>query len=297
MKSIFLFLHFILLSAIMYSQDTINYQLPIDVKMDIQNSQRSLKTGYGIQIIGYDSDKSSWVVLFHEQKGLIKDYYFTRGQLNEYREHFVKVEKQKKQDTIDKERIRIETAKEEERIKRLPKENIYKYDALRGAVKEKYICISETGLYNDFKESYPFFMDLFANIDVETQVDFITELQNDSKLDVYVVEFNGKRYFTNSNSFKPKTEYDAEVKEKKERLKSLRAQLKKKYITLYGQNFGTLVAEKKVAIGMSKEMVVSSWGKPNDINRTITAKSTSEQWVFTNSYLYFENGVLTTIQD
>ncbi len=52
-------------------------------------------------------------------------------------------------------------------------------------------------------------------------------------------------------------------------------------------------------IGMTKEEVLqSSWGKPNDINKTITEYATSEQWVYDNSnYLYFEDGILTTIQN
>lgn len=54
----------------------------------------------------------------------------------------------------------------------------------------------------------------------------------------------------------------------------------------------------KVKIGMTKEEVLSRWGKPQDVNRTITEYSTMEQWVYPNyNYLYFENGILTTIQN
>jgi hypothetical protein len=53
-----------------------------------------------------------------------------------------------------------------------------------------------------------------------------------------------------------------------------------------------------VRIGMSKKQVLnSSWGEPSDINRTITKAGTREQWVYDGSYLYFDNGVLTAIQD
>ncbi len=56
-----------------------------------------------------------------------------------------------------------------------------------------------------------------------------------------------------------------------------------------------------VAIGMSKEDVLaSSWGRPDKINSTHTAFGTREQWVYRergSGYLYFENGVLTTIQN
>ena len=57
------------------------------------------------------------------------------------------------------------------------------------------------------------------------------------------------------------------------------------------------IMESKVFIGMTDKQVKKSWGTPNDINRTITSRVISEQWVYgANQYLYFENGILTTIQ-
>lgn len=54
-----------------------------------------------------------------------------------------------------------------------------------------------------------------------------------------------------------------------------------------------------VTIGMSKEQVLgSSWGKPQNVNRTINAYGEREQWVYGGrNYLYFENGTLTSIQN
>ena len=51
--------------------------------------------------------------------------------------------------------------------------------------------------------------------------------------------------------------------------------------------------------GMSPEDVLaSSWGKPQKINRTTRASGTHEQWVYsTGNYLYFDNDVLTAIQN
>lgn len=40
------------------------------------------------------------------------------------------------------------------------------------------------------------------------------------------------------------------------------------------------------------------WGKPERVNRTITGNTTREQWVYGNrNYLYFVDGVLTSIQN
>lgn len=63
-----------------------------------------------------------------------------------------------------------------------------------------------------------------------------------------------------------------------------------------------LAAEKKkqgVAVGMTKaDVLASSWGRPQSINTTTTAYSVREQWVYgSGNYLYFENGVLKTIQN
>lgn len=54
-----------------------------------------------------------------------------------------------------------------------------------------------------------------------------------------------------------------------------------------------------VRIGMTKQDVLdSSWGAPNDINKTTNEYGTSEQWCYNNyNYLYFEDGILTSIQN
>lgn len=58
-------------------------------------------------------------------------------------------------------------------------------------------------------------------------------------------------------------------------------------------------SQQGVRIGMTKEEVLmSNWGEPKDINKTTNAYGTSEQWVYrNNNYLYFEDGILVTIQN
>ena len=53
------------------------------------------------------------------------------------------------------------------------------------------------------------------------------------------------------------------------------------------------------SIGMTAEEVRNStWGKPEDINRTTTAYGVHEQWVYSNyRYIYFDNGIVTAIQE
>jgi hypothetical protein len=52
-----------------------------------------------------------------------------------------------------------------------------------------------------------------------------------------------------------------------------------------------------VSIGMSEAKVLAScWGKPRKKNITEGVGGRHEQWVYGNNYLYFEDGILTSIQ-
>lgn len=69
-------------------------------------------------------------------------------------------------------------------------------------------------------------------------------------------------------------------------------------IDKYGESIANLIIQHKVKIGMTKEMARESWGIPEDINKTTNQYGTFEQWVYGGgNYLYFDNGVLTTIQN
>ena len=54
-------------------------------------------------------------------------------------------------------------------------------------------------------------------------------------------------------------------------------------------------------IGMTKRMIFQAWGDPKDVNRTRTARGMREQWVYgsirNRRYIYFEDGIVTAIQD
>lgn len=53
-----------------------------------------------------------------------------------------------------------------------------------------------------------------------------------------------------------------------------------------------------VSIGMtSADVLASAWGKPESVNRTITAAGEREQWVYPGfNFIYITNGVVTAIQ-
>lgn len=63
------------------------------------------------------------------------------------------------------------------------------------------------------------------------------------------------------------------------------------------------IRDGKIRLGMDAQAVLLSWGAPDDTNTTTTQYGKHEQWVYEgyslsdNDYLYFEDGILTTIQN
>jgi hypothetical protein len=59
------------------------------------------------------------------------------------------------------------------------------------------------------------------------------------------------------------------------------------------------IKERKIRLGMTREQVILSWGKPNNIHRTVGSWGVHEQWIYEKQgkYLYFENDILTSWQD
>lgn len=109
-------------------------------------------------------------------------------------------------------------------------------------------------------------------------------LHNDKYGDVYTFENDFARVFKS--------------KEELLRVKQNEEQRRKLIIAKYGQRNGLLILEGKVRIGFSKAMCEEAWGKPQDINRSTGSWGVHEQWCYSDgSYLYFENGKLTSIQN
>ncbi len=58
-----------------------------------------------------------------------------------------------------------------------------------------------------------------------------------------------------------------------------------------------LIADRQIAIGMTKDQVRAAWGRPQSVNSTVYASGTHEQWVYgAGQYVYFEGDVMTTLQ-
>jgi hypothetical protein len=57
------------------------------------------------------------------------------------------------------------------------------------------------------------------------------------------------------------------------------------------------IANGEVVIGMTGEECVRAWGWPESVNTTDTARVLHSHWFYSGGqYVYFENGILTSIQ-
>lgn len=64
------------------------------------------------------------------------------------------------------------------------------------------------------------------------------------------------------------------------------------------KNVWDAIENGKVFIGMSADQATLSWGKPKEVNRTVTARGAEEQWVYGDSnFLYVNNGKVTAVQN
>jgi hypothetical protein len=60
----------------------------------------------------------------------------------------------------------------------------------------------------------------------------------------------------------------------------------------YGTNMASRLISGKIWKGMNSDMVKESWGMAEKINRIISGNIVKEEWIFRNTWLYFENNTL-----
>jgi outer membrane protein assembly factor BamE (lipoprotein component of BamABCDE complex) len=61
--------------------------------------------------------------------------------------------------------------------------------------------------------------------------------------------------------------------------------------------FAELIQKHRFAVGMTAQQVRESIGEPSKINRTVGHNYSSEHWIYGDTYLYLDNGVLRSFQD
>ena len=60
----------------------------------------------------------------------------------------------------------------------------------------------------------------------------------------------------------------------------------------YGSNMAARLLSGKIWKGMNSEMVKDSWGISEKINRIVSGNIIKEEWIYRNTWLYFENNSL-----
>lgn len=60
----------------------------------------------------------------------------------------------------------------------------------------------------------------------------------------------------------------------------------------YGSGMAARLNSGKIWKGMNSEMVKDSWGKAQKINRVINGNIIQEEWIYSSTWLYFENNTL-----
>ena len=123
------------------------------------------------------------------------------------------------------------------------------------------------------------------NIESQEQKGLGYVLTSDSTPECFVLlSKTGSNYFDN---------YDKFIEEQQ-----LKQKWEQRMIKTYGETNGQLIIQGEVKIGFTRIMCIESWGSPRDINTSSGSWGDYEQWVYGNgSYLYFENGKLTSIDN
>lgn len=97
---------------------------------------------------------------------------------------------------------------------------------------------------------------------------------------------------------KAKSESKAYFDQKKKENAQALSERKQKFIKKYGATNGEKIANRTIWIGMTEEMLLDSWGQPDDINSTVTRYSVRKQYVYgLGQYVYVENGVVNAWQN
>lgn len=58
----------------------------------------------------------------------------------------------------------------------------------------------------------------------------------------------------------------------------------------------TSISRQQISLGMTKEQVTLAIGSPDNVNTTTTVNGSREQWVYGYDYIYFEDGILASVQ-
>jgi hypothetical protein len=199
-------------------------------------------------------------------------------------------------DSLEKRRIVFNSSKEEGYIRRLT--NTRMITKLIGTISEqtwylKRASEKEIDLWNKTVEAT-----LIARIDREKRVK--EEVEKREKEEIERLEKEEKRIKAEEKRIKEERQAQIRAQQEKQE-REIRAQQGEYEIEIklskYEPRVRELIRQRRINLGFTKEQVELSWGEPERINRTVGRWGVHEQWVYGHTYVYFEDGILTSWQD
>ncbi len=128
--------------------------------------------------------------------------------------------------------------------------------------------------------------------------DYISMKSNLDRLHQYHPE--APEYAIANGIYQQAVKEQAEAKKKAEAARRAKMKPIERIMEKYNcsQEIAEVIHKGCVRIGMTDEQCRAAWGRPRDINRSIGSYGVHEQWCYSSgSYLYMENGILTSIQN
>tara|TARA_B100000787_G_C16087165_1_gene247201 strand:+ start:159 stop:665 length:507 start_codon:yes stop_codon:yes gene_type:complete len=137
------------------------------------------------------------------------------------------------------------------------------------------------------------------NIDLRKEASLFSESKNQKILkgsEVTVLDFKNNYWLIKKDTIEGWSPLDFIYKTDKmyDIIKKYKTNLN---IKKFGLKDGRKVNLHSVWIGMSKEMLLASYGEPKEKNINIYGKVTHEQWLYIRYYIYLEDGIVTAMQD
>lgn len=181
----------------------------------------------------------------------------------------------------------------------------YFYIIIKGDITGSF-ALKPDGLYYAYSESRLLATDLHGDDKYDNSMDIPV---------VYYREVRGPNWKTRvvmieENNWKTLKQRDKKAQEQQEKERKLQQQreqqekaqkdaaFKQQMIAKHGSQFGELVANKQVAIGMTKDMCRDAWGRPLNTYRTTTRITTEEVWCYNyKTRIYFVNDKVVRIEN
>lgn len=118
-----------------------------------------------------------------------------------------------------------------------------------------------------------------------------------NSMEGYLIYFLVSSYGSEFSAF---VQNAKKIEEERKRIEEqkIKAERKAALTKKYGSSAATRVLEGKIWIGMTEQMLLESWGRPDDINTTVTRYGTSKQFVYgLGRYVYVKNGIVDSWQN